>query len=285
MMPRPSRRRFLAGLAAAGFGAPRWAQAATDTTSLEIVVDNGGWGKASTRDIRAVVLSAANELWQNCPGEHLKPIRVYRRIDYPQTDFIHDWRGRVRIGLNCEDNRWAQMAFQFGHEFCHALAQHSSVALRGWHPPRHANLWFEECLCETSSLFVLRRLAITWQQNAPYEVWRAYAPAMAKYADDRVALPEHQLPADTAFPAWFRQNEPALRESAVLREKNVIIARQILPLFEAEPAGWDAACYLNLGAHQQGKPLAQHLSEWQNNSPPALRPFLARLAALFLSPA
>ena len=72
---------------------------------------------------------------------------------------------------------------------------------------------------------------------------------------------------------------------AMLREKNVIIARQMLPIFEGEPAGWDAACYLNLGAHQQGKPLAQHLSEWQTNSPPALRPFLARLAALFLNPA
>ena len=285
MMPRTSRRRFLASLAVASLSTPRWARAAGDNASLEIIVDYGGWGNASTKDIRAILLSAANEIWQNCPGEHLKSIRVYRRGDYPLTDFVHDWRGRIRVGLNCQDTRWAQFAFQFGHEFCHTLAQHSTVALRGWHPPRHANLWFEESVCETGSLFVLQRLAATWQQNAPYETWRAYAPAMAKYASDRLAKPEHQLPADTTFAVWFRQNESALRVNSMLREKNVIIARQMLPFFEAEPAGWDAACYLNLGAHQQGKPLSQHLSEWQNNSPPALHPFLARLAALFLSPA
>lgn len=276
-----SRRRFLTTLAAASVAAPRLAHAIADSASLEIIVENGGWGKAAAPDIRAVLLSTANELWQHCPGQRIKPIRIYHRTDFPQTDFLHDWRGRVRIGLNCEDTRWAQMIFQFGHEFCHALAQHSSIALRGWHPPRHANLWFEESLCEASSLFVLRRLAVTWQQSAPYETWRTYAPAIGKYASDRLAKPEHQLPADTPFLAWFRQNEAAMRDNPVLREKDVIVARQMLPLFEADPSGWAAVCYLNLGTHQQGKSLAQHFSEWQNNSPPELRPFIGRLTALF----
>ena len=259
------------------------ARAIADSATVEIIVDNGGWGKAAPADVRAVLLTAASEIWLNCRGQRIKPIRVYHRTDFPQTDFLHDWRGRIRIGLNCEDGRWAQMAFQFGHEFCHALAQHSAIALRGWHPPQHANLWFEESLCETSSLFVLRRLAANGWQSAPYESWRTYAPAILKYAVDRLAMPEHQLPAGTSFPGWFRQNEASLRANAAQREKDVIIARQMLPLFEAEPAGWAAACYLNLGAHQQGKSLAQYFSEWLNNSPPTLRPFLSRLVALFPS--
>lgn len=279
------RRRFLTALAATSLGAPRFARAIADSDTLEILVDRGGWGSASPAEVRAVALSAANEVWQNCPGQRIKPIHVYHRTDFPQTDFVHDWRGRVRIGLHPEDANWPQMAFQFGHEFCHALAQHSAIALRGWHPGRHANLWFEESLCETSSLFVLHRLAAKWARNAPYEAWRAYAPAMDKFASDRLAHPERQLPAGTTFSAWFRENEASLRENPVLRDKEVIIARQMLPLFEAEPAGWLAACYLNLGAHQQGKSLAQYFTEWQNNSPPALRPFLSRLTALFTSPA
>jgi hypothetical protein len=280
-MPPLSRRRFLTRVAAACLGAPRFAEAARDQGKLEIVVDNGGWGRVSTADIRGVLLSTAAEIWPYCAGESLKPIRVYHRDDFPITEFVHDWRGRIRIGLHTFETHWAQMSFQFGHEFCHALAQHTSIALRGWHPPQHANLWFEESLCETGSLFVLRRLAVSWQQQTQSEAWRTFAPAMAKYAADRLALPEHQLPADTPFAAWFRANEPALRADPRLREKNVIVARQMLPLFEAEPAGWDAVCYLNLGAHQQGKPLAQHLAEWQNNSPAALHPFVAKIAALF----
>jgi len=280
-MPRLSRRRFLTSVTAACLSTPRFAGAAADNGKLEIVVDNGGWGRVSTADIRAVLRSTAAEVWPYCAGERLKPIRVYHRDDFPLTEFLHDWRGRIRIGLHCGDSRWNQMAFQFGHEFCHALAQHTAIALRGWHPPQHANLWFEESLCETSSLFVLRRLAVSWQQQTQFDVWRNYAPAMASYAGDRLAFPEHQLPAGTTFSAWFRENEPALRADARLREKNVIVARQMLPLFEAEPAGWDAMCYLNLGAHQQGKPLAQHLTEWQNNSPAEVRPFLGKIAALF----
>jgi hypothetical protein len=278
------RRRFLTALAAAGLGTPRFARAAADSDTLEILVDNRGWGSAASADVRAVALSAANEVWQNCPAQRIKPIHIYHRTDFPQTDFGHDWHGRIRIGLNSEDARWAQMAFQFGHEFCHALAQHSAIALHGWHPGRHSNLWFEESLCEASSLFVLRRLAVTWAQNAPYETWRSYAPAMGKYASDRLAKPEHQLPADTNFLTWFRQNEASLRENPVLREKEVIIAHQMLPLFEAEPAGWAAIAYLNIGAHQPGKSLSQHFTEWQNYSPQALRPFLGRLTALFCGP-
>jgi hypothetical protein len=276
-----SRRRFLTGLVAACLGAPRLAEAAPDDGKLEIVVDDGDWGQDSTANIRAVLLSTAAEIWPYCAAESLQPIRVYHRGDYPITETLHDSRGRVQIGLNTGDRHWAQMAYQFGHEFCHALAQHTAIALRGWHPPKHANLWFEESLCETGSLFVLRRLAASWQRETQPAVWRSFAPSMAQYAADHLALPERQLPADTTFPDWFRANQPALRADPRLREKNVIVARQLLPLFEAEPTGWDALCYLNLGAHQQGKPLAQHLTEWQNNSPASPHPFVAKIAALF----
>jgi hypothetical protein len=244
-------------------------------------VDKGAWGQASLADIRTVVLAAAEELWRWCPGELLRPIRVYHRDDFPQTDFLHDWRGRLRIGLAVEDTRWAQMAFQFGHEFGHALAQHSFAAKRSWHPPRHANLWFEECLCECASLFVLRRLAETWRALPPDPQWRSYAPAFATYASERLARPDHQLPPGATFLAWFRENEPALRGNATRRADNVIIARQILPLLEAEPASWAAACYLNLGRRDPDKPRVQYFAEWQAASPAALRPFVARVAAVF----
>jgi hypothetical protein len=281
-MSSASRRRFIAATAARLIGAPSFVRAAAESAALEILVDNGRWGAATPGEIRAIALSAANEIWPYCAGERIKPIRIYHRDDFPLTDFVHDWRGRICIGLHDSEAHWMpQMAFQFGHEFCHALAQHSAIALRGWHPPRHANLWFEESLCETGSLFVLRRLAVTWQQHAPSEAWRGFAPAMSAYAVERLAKPEHQLPADTTFAAWFHLAEPALRENSMLRAQNVIIARQMLPLFETEPSGWDALCYLNLGAHQQGKALAQHLAEWQSNSPAAVRPFVARVAALF----
>jgi hypothetical protein len=274
-----SRRRFLRTLVVAGFTPV--AHATEESGTLDITIDEGAWGQASRADIHTVVAAAADAVWRHCDGQLMRPIRVYHREDFPQTDFLHDWRGRLHIGLASEDPRWAQMAFQFGHEFCHALAQHSATAKRGWHPPMHANLWFEESLCEAASLFVLRALSAAWRTQPPDPQWRGTAAAFADYTVERLARPDHQLPADTAFPAWFREHEPALRENAALRARNVIIARQLLPLFEAEPAGWVAACYLNLGRRQQGKPLAQHFTEWQAASPAARRPFIGRVAEIF----
>jgi hypothetical protein len=281
-MARPlNRRRFLFTLAAAGLTAPCLGRGAEEKATLELTVDKDGWGSAPQANVYAVFLAAAQEIWRCCPGQLIRPIYVYHRADYPMTDFMHDLRGRIRVGIASEDRRWAQMAFQFGHEFCHALAQHSAAAKRSWHPPRHANLWFEESLCEAGSLFVLRRLAVVWRTAAPYPNWQSYSGAMAQYASDRLARPEHGLPAGQSFGEWFRGSEAAMRENPVLREKNVIVARHLLPIFEAEPAGWEALCYLNLGKREQGKPLRQVFAEWRTASPEKLRLFIARVAKVF----
>ncbi len=120
-------------------------------------------------------------------------------------------------------------------------------------------------------------------RDRPARSGKATPSALADFATERLAKPDHQLPAGQSFAEWFRSNEPALRENAALRDKNVIIARQMLPLFEATPAGWGAVPYLNLGKRQKHKPLAQYFAEWQAASPAEVRPFLARLAALFLA--
>lgn len=197
------------------------------------------------------------------------------------TDSLRDKKGRISIGLASQDTRWSQFAFQFGHEFCHALAQHSGTGKRGWHNLRHANMWFEESLCETGSLFTLRRMTESWTGNPPFPGWRGYAPAFAQYAAARLALPQHRLLANIQFPVWFRENEAALRGNPVLRDKDTIIASQLLPLFEAEPAGWEALCYVNLGTRDAKKPFTKHLGEWQQNAPAELRPFVAKIAAVF----
>lgn len=277
-MPGPcSRRRFLFTVTVAGLAGPRLAQCADEKDTLDLLVDKDGWGTASSADVRTVVLAAAQEIWRCCSGQLIRPIYVYHRADFPQTDFMHDLHGRIRIGIASEDRRWAQMAFQFGHEFCHALAQHSAAAKKSWHPPKHANLWFEESLCETGSLFALNRLAAAWRREPPYPQWQSYASALADYATERLAKPDHQLPPGQSFGEWFHENEAALRENPTLRAKNVIVARHLLPLFEAEPAGWEAMCYLNLGKREQNKPLKQVFAEWLAASPEKLRPFIGRV--------
>jgi len=166
---------------------------------LDIHVHPGGFGRASPADITAVLQSAGSELWRHCPRARLDGIDVYHRTDHPQIDFKRTPSGRIAIGLAAQDTYWAQYSFQFAHEFCHALVNFSNNPRQLVRYPPNANLWLEESLCETASLFTLRAMSRSWRIAPPYPAWRGYAPWLNVYAEQRLALPEHHLPTGTPF--------------------------------------------------------------------------------------
>ena len=175
----------------------------------------------------------------------------------------------------------------FGGSERREISIHAPVSL--------ASLWLAPKLPAFSRAFPgidVRLLSVIWDHPAPTEntdleirygagQWRGYASAFSMYAAARLALPEHRLPPGVPFAAWFHQNEPALRACAVLRDKDTIIASQMLPILEATPSGWEALCYLNLGTRDLKKPLARHFTEWGQNVSSDLRPFVSKIAALF----
>jgi hypothetical protein len=248
---------------------------------LDIHVQANGFGRASPADVTVLLQSAAFEIWKRCPHTQLDGIDVYYRADHPQTDFKRTSGGRIGIGLSARDTHWAQYSFQFAHEFCHALANYSNNPQQLVRYPRGANLWLEESLCETASLFVLRAMSRSWRTSPPYPAWRSYAPWLNDYVEQRLALPEHHLPAGKSFLVWFQENQAVLRQNSDLRDRNTIIAIRLLPIFEAEPRGWQTVTFLNRGSFNAEESLAQHFVEWRSQCPDDLRSFVNRLAAVF----
>jgi hypothetical protein len=248
---------------------------------LDIHIQANGFGSASSGDIAAVLQSAAFEIWRHCPNIQLDGIDVYHRTDHPQTDFERTARGRIGIGLSARDTHWAQYVFQFAHEFCHALANFGDNPQQSVRYPRHANLWLEESLCETASLFALRAMSRSWRTDPPYPAWRSYASWLNDYAEQRLRLTEHHLPTGMPFSVWFHKNESALRQNSDMRDWNTVIAIRLLPIFEAEPRGWEAVAMLNRGSRDPKESLAQRLAEWRSRCPKEVRPFVARLASVF----
>ena len=248
---------------------------------LDLLVQPNGFGKVIPADITAVLQSAGSEIWRHCPRTRLDGIEVYHRTDHPQTDFKRTPDGRIAIGLSSHDTYWGQYSFQFAHEFCHTLANFSSSPGRPVRYPRTANLWLEESLCETASLFCLRAMSHSWQTAPPYPAWKDYAPSLNDYAQQRLTLAKHQLPDDKSFLYWFNRHYAALRRDPAIRDWNNVIAIQLLPLFEAEPHAWEAVTFLNHGSYVANESLAQHLVEWRSQCPEDLRPFIKRLAAVF----
>jgi hypothetical protein len=253
---------------------------ASEFRSINIRVEAKGFGGASAADITAVLQSAAGELFRYWPGTQLPNIDVYHRADHPQTDSRRVVGNRIAIGLTVRDNHWAQYSFQFAHECCHALINYSNDDRGLARDRRYANLWLEESLCETASLFTLRALSRSWLIAPPYAAWRNYAPWFSAYADERLALPEHHLPAGTSFAVWFRANEPALRQDSTRRDRNTIVAAQLLPIFEKEPRGWATLAFFSR-AENPKESLSQYFTKWRSASPRELQLFITKLAAVF----
>jgi hypothetical protein len=253
---------------------------ASEFRSINIRVQAGGFGGASAADITAVLQSAAGELSRHWQRTALPSIDVYHRTDHPQTDSRRAAGNRIAIGLTARDNHWAQYSFQFAHECCHALINYSNNERGLARDRQYANLWLEESLCETASLFTLRALSRSWLIAPPYAAWRDYAPWFSAYAQERLALPEHHLPAGTSFVVWFRANEPALRQDSTRRDRNTIVAAQLLPIFEKEPRGWGALAFFSRAANPN-QSLSQYFTKWRSGCPRELQRFITKLAAVF----
>jgi len=240
--------------------------------SLQISIIPGGWGDGPPENILAVCRSAANELWQHFPGRTIEPITIRQDSKQgPMVIFGTGKDGERRVLLNTKDTFWSQYAFQFGHEFCHILCNYREADT--------ANLWFEETLCETASLFVLRRMAETWKTRPPYSNWKDYSTSLSKYAEDR--LKNTASLEDMTLAKWFQKNEWSLRRSGVQREKNQVVAAALLPLFEKNPKHWQAVQYLNQWDKSKTLSFAEYLKDWHQRVPREHQPFVVEVGKLF----
>lgn len=250
--------------------------------SLLFTIKND-FGSAPTSNIERLLQSVANEIWKHCGATTFKAkgFWIYRHDKHPITHFKHDDEDRIVIGLNTRDTSWAQYSYQFAHEFCHALIDHTGERQKQWHSLKHANHWFDECLCETASLFALRAMSKSWLNTPPYPNWKSFAPHLASYVDDRLKKPEHQLPAKTDFVEWFRNELASLRANSTQREKNTIVASRLLPIFEAGPSGWESVTALKIGLRDELRSFDDHLVDWRSQARPELQSFVAKISEAF----
>ncbi len=248
---------------------PAWAENKAGVPP--ITVRKADWGDASPEDIEAVCRSVAGELVKYFPRRKLDPIVIDKsRSSGPGVIFGTNSQGERRVNLDVKDRRWAQFAYQFGHEMGHILCNYREA--------KNPNLWFEEALCETASLFSLRRMAQTWKTRPPYSNWKSYAGALDSYVDNYVRVVA-KLDRD-GLPQWLAKNEAALRK--IDRPKiHAIAAHILLPLLEENPAHWEALDWLN--QFDAGKELtfAEYLADWHRRVPATHKPFVANVAKAF----
>jgi len=240
---------------------------------LQIEIRQDNWGAASREDIQAVCESAGRELTQYFPGRKMESISLGQTNGpSPITLYKRGVDGEIRVLLNTRDTFWAQFSYQFSHELCHILCNYREAD--------NPQLWFEEALCETASLFVLRRMADTWKTNPPYSNWKSFGPVFDNYVDDR--LSNTTKIEEKSFADWYRNHRAELEKEGTNRELNQVVAvKVLLPLLQKDPRHWQALNHLNHWDPKQRPTFTEYLQDWHDRAPEAHHPFVAKIAERF----
>ena len=244
---------------------------------LVIRVADGGWGDATPEEVETLLYAVAAELLTHFPGRRIDPVIVSHARRAPIVLYEKAPGGEYQVYLAAKDKRWAEFVYEFSHEICHIVANYEHHAP----PHRVGHQWFEEAMCETASLYTLRRFSATWGESPPRPEWAPYAPSLHRYAEQMVNEPHRRLPENTTLAAWFRDNEPALRDNPELRDRNEVVANQLLPLLEQNPGNWEAIGFLNLDVPAGATSFQEYLQHWYRRAPLQHKQFIRRTLGMF----
>ena len=211
------------------------------------------WGGAKTTDIHKVLLSTARQFLPHFNQDEPFCIIVNRSKAGPHCTLQKRANGEYFVQLNTEKQFWSQYAFQFAHELGHIIC--------GYKKGDRSNLWFEETLCETASLFALKGMTKEWNKEPPFPHWKSYGKEFARYAEKRIN--KYSWPANQSISNWYLKHKNNLQQNPSNRERNVRIASQLLPFFQENPAGWEACSFLNKKKSNKKISFKTYLLEWK----------------------
>jgi hypothetical protein len=249
----------------------------TRKSDIAIRVEGEGWGEADTEEVESVLHAVADELATWVPVRLPISIVVSHTDREPMVLYEKEGTGEYRVRLHAHDRRWGEYVYEFAHELCHIMSNYDAHRSRD---SRKYNQWFEETLCETASLYTLRSMALTWSSAPPRPGLERYAARLNAFAQQLIMEEHRNLPDGTPLAEWLRENEEALRNDPYLREKNEIVAKLLLPLFEQDPENIDSLHYLNLDPAEARADLQQYLHAWYDSAPARHKTFVASILKL-----
>lgn len=144
--------------------------------------------------------------------------------------------GHHIIFLSADGNYWCKWVYQFAHEYLHHIIGGTlSGELNGL-------IWFEETLCELSSIY---QLGILWGICLRSQIpsLQHFAPAVLDYQHD-LLVSHLDLKRQFQSPGVVSQWLPLLSEPRYHRDYYNAIACHILPLFQENPHLWRMTAYM-----------------------------------------
>lgn len=190
-------------------------------------------------------------------------LRVDEHTSGPPSIWLHPDGGTTAwIIVDIGQRAWSQLAYQFGHELGHVLAN-------SWQPhakPAKPCQWLEEAMVEAFSLRGLGRLAQNWKREPPFAGDNAYGDAILGYRQDVIrkyaALGVEQGSIEDPG-AWFARNRRDIEASGGLTPFARAAALVMLAQYERDPGCVEALGALNRWPGRSAVPIEEYLREWR----------------------
>jgi hypothetical protein len=167
------------------------------------------------------------------------------------------------IIVDIGERDWSKLAYQFGHELGHILAN----SWRANAKPAPPCQWIEEAAAEAFSLYGLSRLATAWKTDPPFAGDNSFGDAIAQYRTNITthyqAVAEQQgLSAHSK--RWFEQNREAIEEPA-LNAYAKAFAGKLLAEYERDHTYIESIGCLNRWPGRSAVPTPIYLRKWKES--------------------
>jgi hypothetical protein len=163
--------------------------------------------------------------------------------------------------VNVGERDWSKLAYQFGHELGHVLANSWQATAK----PKPPCQWLEEALVEAFSLRGLGRLAESWKRIPPFAGDNQFGSAISDYRENIVErytkLAAAQGIADDSV-AWFADHRSEI-EIAGLNPFAQAASLTMLAEYERAPECVEALGALNRWPGRSGIPIEDYLRRWK----------------------
>lgn len=175
------------------------------------------------------------------------------------------------IRLHTYGNYWCKWVYQFSHEYCHHL-------IDGECNGHIAGLkWFEETLCELSSMHNLNEMARVCAMS-PMQNLTRFAPAVLDYLDGLLSV--RQTTPQCTCREFLLQQKGKLAQPVYHRDVYSGIAASMFPLFVKNPCLW--RIILHIGDSCRWSSLESLFSHVENVADASCRSSLLELRDLLL---
>lgn len=191
-------------------------------------------------------------------------LRVDEHTSGSPAVWLHpDGSSMAWIIVDIGERDWSKLAYQFGHELGHVMANSWQADAK----PAPPCQWLEEAMVEAFSLRGLGRLAKDWKQNPPFAGDNAFGDAIAGYRANIIknyaALADGQGLTRNAA-AWFADHRSEI-EIPGLNPFAQAMSLTVLAEYEAAPDCIEALGALNRWPGRTGIPIAEYLGRWETS--------------------